>query len=298
MKISTLSMTGFGSASSSSAEAAIEVEIRSVNHKFLDISLKMPRSYGPIEAEIRSTISKALDRGRVEVTITRKVLSAKALPISFNQALFDRYLTASTDVLTAYGGMAEESVPSLLFHLVTNRELLSIDDQAADLKKESKLVLKALSQALVSFIKMRAQEGKALAKDIQGRGKQLTSLLKKAQARAASTPKEKASKLKARISALDKTVVLDPHRFAQEVALIADRIDVTEELTRVKSHLDQLTKSLSVTPQGRKLDFVVQELFREWNTIGSKAQDATLQSFVVEAKLELERLREQIQNVE
>ncbi len=298
MKISTLSMTGFGSASSSSAEAAIEVEIRSVNHKFLDISLKMPRSYGPIEAEIRSTISKALDRGRVEVTITRKVLSAKALPISFNQALFDRYLTASTDVLTAYGGMAEESVPSLLFHLVTNRELLSIDDQAADLKKESKLVLKALSQALVSFIKMRAQEGKALAKDIQGRGKQLNSLLKKAQVRAASTPKEKASKLKARISALDKTVVLDPHRFAQEVALIADRIDVTEELTRVKSHLDQLTKSLAVTPQGRKLDFVVQELFREWNTIGSKAQDATLQSFVVEAKLELERLREQIQNVE
>lgn len=298
MKIATLSMTGFGSGSSSNTEVLYEVEIRSVNHKFLDISLKMPRSFGPMESEIKRAIGKVLDRGRVEITINRKVLEAKALPISFNQALFDRYLTASTDVLTAYGGMAEESVPSLLFHLVTNRDLLSVDAEAADLKKESKLVMKALNQALASFLKMRSNEGQALAKDIGQRCNVINNLLKKAQARAKTTPKEKAQRLKVRISALDNSIVIDPQRIAQEVALLADRIDVTEELTRVRSHLDQLLGSLSLSPQGRKLDFVVQELFREWNTIGSKAQDAALQSMVVEAKLELERLREQIQNVE
>lgn len=294
----TLSMTGFGSAEGRNREVSLSVEIRGVNHKFLDIAIKMPRAYTPLESNIKAAISKEVERGRVEISIQRTPLVASSLPVSFNQALFDRYLTASTDVLRAYGGLSEETIPALLFNLVTNREFLSINEDAADLEKESSLLKKVLSKAVKEFVEMRRVEGKALSSDVLLRVKKIRSLLSQASTRAGQTPQEKALRLKERLGGLGDSIKVEPHRLAQELALIADKIDVSEELARIKSHLSQIGESLGEAPQGRKLDFIIQELFREWNTIGSKAQDSKLQSIVVEAKVEIERLREQVQNIE
>jgi uncharacterized protein (TIGR00255 family) len=298
MPSKTLSMTGFGAAEGANKQVSIGIEIRGVNHKFLDVLIKMPKSYGAVEAELKNIISKEVERGRVEVSITRTPLEASALPVSFNQALFDRYLTASTDVMRAYGGLSEETVPALLFNLVTNREFLSIDESRADLKSELPLIKKVLIKALKSFVAMRSTEGAALAKDVAGRIKKISSLLASAAKRAGQTPHEKAKRLQERLGNLEASVTIEPQRLAQEVAIIADRLDVSEEIARIKSHIAQFNEAMSEAPQGRKLDFITQELFREWNTIGSKAQDSALQSLVVEAKVELERLREQIQNIE
>jgi uncharacterized protein (TIGR00255 family) len=291
-------MTGFGAAEGSNKQVSISIEIRGVNHKFLDVLVKMPKSYAAVETELKNIISKEVERGRVEVSITRTPLEASALPVSFNQALFDRYLTASTDVMRAYGGLSEETVPALLFHLVTNREFLSIDESHADLKSELPLIRKVLSKALKSFVEMRSAEGAALGRDVAGRVKTIGSLLASAAKRAGQTPREKAKRLQERLGNIEASVKIEPQRLAQEVAIIADRLDVSEEIARIKSHLVQFSEAMSEAPQGRKLDFITQELFREWNTIGSKAQDSGLQSLVVEAKVELERLREQIQNIE
>jgi uncharacterized protein (TIGR00255 family) len=298
MKGRTLSMTGFGAAEGRNRDVSLSVEIRGVNHKFLDVAIKMPKAYTPLESGIKAAISKEVERGRVEISIQRTPLVASSLPVSFNQALFDRYLTASTDVLRAYGGLSEETIPALLFHLVTNREFLSIDEDSADLSKESSLLKNVLTKAIKAFVEMRRTEGKALAADVLLRVKKISTLLTKATTRADQTPQEKALRLKERLGGLGDSVNIEPQRLAQELALLADKIDVSEELARIKSHLSQMGEALAEAPQGRKLDFIIQELFREWNTIGSKAQDSKLQSIVVEAKVEIERLREQVQNIE
>ncbi len=294
----TQSMTGFAAAEVQGKSVVISVDIRGVNHKFLDISIKMPKAFQSEEGAIKTQIGKAIERGRVEISITRTPLVASALPISFNQALFDRYLTASSDVLRAYGGLSEDTIPALLFHLVTNREFLRVDDEKADLKSEIPLLKKALERATKDFIKMRSAEGVALSKELGVRLTTLSTLVNKAAKRAGQTPQEKAKKLKERLGGIGDSMKIEPQRLAQELAIIADKIDVTEEISRIKSHLSQFKDAMKEAPQGRKLDFIIQELFREWNTIGSKAQDSELQSTVVEAKVELERLREQVQNIE
>ena len=294
----TQSMTGFAAAEVQGKSVVISVDIRGVNHKFLDISIKMPKAFQSEEGAIKTQIGKAIERGRVEISIARTPLVASALPISFNQALFDRYLTASSDVLRAYGGLSEDTIPALLFHLVTNREFLRVDDEKADLKSEIPLLKKALERATKDFIKMRSAEGVALSKELGVRLTTLSTLVNKAAKRAGQTPQEKAKKLKERLGGICESMKIEPQRIAKELAIIAEKIDVTEEISRIKSHLSQFKDAMKEAPQGRKLDFIIQELFREWNTIGSKAQDSELQSTVVEAKVELERLREQVQNIE
>jgi uncharacterized protein (TIGR00255 family) len=291
-------MTGFAAAEVQGKAVVISVDIRGVNHKFLDVSIKMPKAFQSEESSIKSLIGRAMERGRVEISITRTPLVASALPISFNQALFDRYLTASSDVLKAYGGLSEDTIPALLFHLVTNREFLRVDDERADLKTEIPLLRKALDRAIKDFVKMRSAEGVTLSKELVLRLTTLSGLVNKAAKRAGQTPQEKAKKLRERLGSLGDSLQIDAQRLAQELAIIADRIDVTEEISRIKSHLAQFKEAMSEAPQGRKLDFIIQELFREWNTIGSKGQDSQLQGLVVEAKVELERLREQVQNIE
>ena len=176
--------------------------------------------------------------------------------------------------------------------------MLSIDAEAVDLSKEKPLILKALKDALRKVILMRQAEGSNLQKDIVKRMKSLRQLANAIKQRSKITPKEKAKKLKDRLKELLGSGNLNEQQISQEIAIMADRIDITEELVRLESHLKQFESTLGQFPQGRKLDFVLQELFREWNTIGSKAQDSQIQKVVVEAKVELERLREQVQNVE
>lgn len=294
----SVSMTGFGKAIRSTAEIELTVEVKSVNHKFLDINFRMPRSYNELESEIRSEIAKVFQRGRVEIFVNRKVLTDDAVNINFNQPLFETYYAACSNVLEHYQALSEETRNALVFELATNREFLSADEDIAKIKIERKLLLAVLNEALSAVMSMRLKEGASLRKDILSRAATILKISQQVKKIAKSASSEKVKKLNKRIQTLFSGGEVDPIRLAQEAAILADRVDVTEELVRIESHFDQLGQALKSSPQGRKLDFIIQELFREWNTIGSKIQDGGIQSLVVEAKVELERLREQVQNLE
>ncbi len=291
-------MTGFGKSSKANSTIEITIEAKSVNHKYLDTSLKLPRSYNELEIDIRSEIGKKIQRGRVEVFVTRKVLTDDAVEVNFNQPLFETYYAACSNVLEHYEAFTEEVRTALIFELATNREFLNADEAVANVALEKKLLFSVLNEALSKLMTMRVAEGIRLRKDINGRVKMLRLCKKQVEGLAKTSPAKKAQKLRDRLKLLTPDILKDQIRLTQEAAIIADKIDVAEELVRVDSHLDQIEVSLKQYPQGRKLDFLIQELFREWNTIGSKTQDSKIQTSVVEAKVELERLREQIQNIE
>ena len=300
-------MTGFGRGECIRYDRRFKVEIKAVNHRYNDITIKLPRFLNPFEDRLRKRLSKDIARGKVDVWVNFESFTQKDVAVNINEAFADAYVSAMNKLMQRYNW--GEHVPAQygMEILARNPDILSFDKfesavGADDTQAEIWETLnEALERALAQFNGMREAEGMALAQDIGEKAARIKVLLGQLTARVPIAAEEHITKLRERITEMLANLghQLDESRFITEVALLADRGTVDEELTRLDSHLSQLATMLTETGAvGRKLDFLVQELNREANTIGSKSTDAELARLVVELKSEVEKIREQVQNIE
>lgn len=296
------SMTGYGSGSASSGTVRIDAEIRSVNSRFLDLTCRLPQQFSSAEPEAARIIRAKLARGRVELFVNRVMEVEQQGRPSFDKAAFEDLFNIYKEALTAAGVEWRTHLPELAFSLLTRKEVVgysgSIEDPAKAAPDEIPLLLQAVEQALDQLIKMREEEGRALFTELVSLLNGLESTVGLISSHAAAVPQTFADRLKARLAKLFPAGEIDPIRLAQEAAFLAERTDITEEIARLKSHLQQFHKYLAESVSGKKLDFLVQELGREFNTVGSKVQNGDVAILIVEAKAVLEKIREQIQNIE
>lgn len=289
------SMTGFGKAAARNDQMVVTVEIKTVNHRYCDVTVKCPRSFIAFENEIKKRIGEGLGRGKVDVYVNLDLVGSAALSASLNRPLVEAYLSAISQLKSDYPVAGEIS----LDWLASQKDLIRIEESAISQEEIGQVTLEAVDGALEGLNQMRLAEGQALVADFSLRLKNLSQLINQVETLAAEVPKEWRQKLESRLQKLAADVEFDPQRLAQELAIVADRCDVSEELTRFRSHLQQFELLFqSEEPVGRKMDFLVQELNREANTTGSKSNHADLTRLVVDIKAELEKIREQVQNVE
>jgi uncharacterized protein (TIGR00255 family) len=289
------SMTGFGAAASETGGASLRVEVRSVNHRHLVVKLRLPEAFAALEPEVEERVRAQCERGTVSVSLAHERTGAVA-QARLDHELARRYARELTSLADELG------VPPVLSldTLVGLPGVLTDAAPPADGDGARAAVLELLGQALARMLEMRAAEGAALAVDLRKNAAELAQLAARIQKRMPSIVRGHRTALAKRVQALlgGKVPVSDAD-LAREVALQADKLDVSEELTRLASHLEQLERFVAKGGRiGRQLDFLVQEIFREVNTIGAKCSDATVAHWVVEAKTHVERLREQVQNVE
>ena len=289
------SMTGFGAATAPLGGSSIRVEISGVNRKQTEIAVALPRAWAALETTVRDTVATAVSRGRVNVTFTlqstpgaagalalnRDKLAALTATLSEAEATLGRSIDTSLDALLRLGIIAEETETDLPLETV----------EAA--------AVPALREALEAFVTLRAQEGANMKRDLLARIGTLREFRNQLMARAAGVATRHREVLLKRLAESGLPLPADDERIIKEIALFADRCDVSEEMTRLESHLNQFEAICAKSePVGRTLDFLCQEIFRELNTTGSKANDAELAQMVVSAKTELEKIREQVQNIE
>jgi len=285
------SMTGYGKSSG----GGYTVEMRSVNHKFLDVSVKMPREVLALEARLKKAAGDRLSRGRVDVFINRDPGVGGGRNYSLNREAADQYVSLLRELKDSFGLDGEVD----LGLLASFREIVTEDEASEDLEDVWTGLSRGVNEALDSLAAMRAEEGSTLYGDILSRADSLLGMVDAIEARSPEVVKAYAERLRERVAELAEGVGLDEARLAQEVALMAERSDITEEVVRFRSHISQLRDMLdSDGPVGRKMDFLMQELNREANTMGSKSPDTEIAHTVVEIKAELEKIREQVQNVE
>lgn len=290
------SMTAYGRGRAPHDIGFWMAEIKSVNGKYLDFHLRTPASLNPLEERIKKYVAAKFSRGRININITLNGTTETRLSLSLNKALLGEYKKIWTELETELGCGLEK--PNLGM-LVNNRDLVLVGEASQDVEELWRELEPALSQALAEAGAMRAAEGANLGEDLKMRLDRLEEMFSSMQQRSPQIVNTFRQRLNERISLLMAELQPDQERIAQEVAIMADRCDISEELVRATSHLQQFRGFLnSGGPVGRKLDFVVQELNREANTMGSKSPDASAQSLVVEIKAELEKIREQIQNIE
>jgi uncharacterized protein (TIGR00255 family) len=288
------SMTGFGAGRGAVDGEEIDVEIRSVNHKYCEVKVRVPRELSALELETAKVVKDRLARGGVEVTIRRTGAAAGLAP-RVDVALAESYARAFAEL------QARLSLPGTITvgDVLRADGVVRLDERQVDLDAARAAVAQGLARALEALVAMRGREGEALARDLGARLATVDELVGHVAEQAPRVVEAYRVRLADRIAELARGVPLDPSRLAQEVALFADRSDVAEEITRLRSHLSQARELLgSDEPAGRKLDFLVQEMHREANTIGSKSQSADISGVVVSLKAEIERMREQVQNVE
>jgi uncharacterized protein (TIGR00255 family) len=292
-------MTGYGQAAFEVEGAAFEVELRSVNHRHLDVKARLPRGLAAFEADLRAQVAERLARGKVDLTVRATAGAALADSVELDLAVAERYLAAARALRERHGVGGELDVPALLalpgVARVVEREL---GEEAA-----RGALRAALGAALDSLAAMREHEGAALDRELRGRLDRLEALTREVEERAGQVQRAVRDRLRKRAEQLrEETGLLDEARLHQEVVWAADRLDVTEECVRLHSHVAQFRSLLDAAgagqPAGRRLDFLLQEMGREANTIGSKSADAPIAHQVVDLKTELERIREQVQNVE
>jgi uncharacterized protein (TIGR00255 family) len=295
------SMTGFTRVASGAHGIELEVEIKSVNHRFLDVTWKTPRMYSEYERDARAIVQKLHRRGRIDISVTRTVTSTgDDTALSTEPMLSPAFLR--NVALYAHAcrvfGVGNEGLPGFLGELVMREGGHPVQDVLSD--GEVELLLTTVDRASEALAVMREREGAFLAADVEKRLQTVESFRLKIAEHAAVVPQRVRERLEGRIKQLVEGFSLDQGRLLQEVALLAERADISEELSRLVSHQEQFRSALAghVDGIGRKLDFLTQELMRECNTIGSKAQDAVIQGIVVEAKAEVEKIREQVQNIE
>ena len=289
------SMTGYGKKDVASDNAGVTVEIRSVNHRFLEVAVRVPRSLAQLEDPIRKAVQQRCLRGRVDVSVSVHAAGGSLKTVQIDQALAKQYHGALKKLQKSLGlkGTIDISL------LAGFRDIVSITDEPVDTEHLGKTVLRALGVALTDLEKMRKREGDALAKDLISHLDAIRTAKSTVAERAPELATNAFGRMKGRIEALLQTEVPDPARLQQELALYADRSDISEELVRLESHMLQFDQTLrSKESVGKTLEFLLQEMGREVNTIGSKANDADIAALVVRMKAELEKLREQVQNVE
>ncbi len=292
---SVRSMTGFGRGRDAAGEVEIVTEIRSVNHRFLDVSVRAPRIYAAFEPEIRKIVSQKVDRGKFDVIVNRSGGRAGLMDVMVDQSLAEGYYRSLLQLKEKFGLHGDITLSDML----TLKEIIVPLEKEEGVEKEWPLVEKSLQQALGALDQMRKAEGLALWKDIETRLVAIRDMAGQIAPLVSQVTAAAKEKLEKRVQELTGGMELDQDRLLQEVAIMADRSDVTEELTRLESHVEQFLSSGSAgSPLGRKLDFLLQELHREVNTLGSKSASTDIESYVVSIKAELEKIREQTQNIE
>ena len=290
------SMTGYGRGQTAVADGQWIVEFRTVNSRFLDVHLRAPSGILALEDRIKKAIGARISRGRVNISITASGAVEATPKLVLNKPLFDQYREVVRQVETELG--MDRPVGALPY--LNYRDMILTEEQTPDLDNTWSQLEPAISLALDEAEQMRVAEGESLKQDFVTRLGRLDGLFKEAAKRSPEIVENYRQRLQERVAKLmNGDMEPDPERLATEVAIIADKCDITEEAVRAQSHLEQFQTFLEdAEPVGRKLDFLLQELNREANTMGSKSPDAAASSVVVEIKAELERLREQVQNIE
>ena len=290
-------MTGFGRGVYSDEEVKFVVEIKTVNHRYNDIFIKMPKTLNQLEDKIRTTITSKIHRGRVDISISMDLFNNSNKKVNVDKKLAIDY----DNVLRELAVALEIPYTTALLEIAKQPDVLVITEDEADITIFADKLNLALTAALENILQMRTIEGQNIKNDLLSRVCKLEELVSTIKIQEPIITNDYRDKLLVIVKEFinDSNVVVDEGRLLQEVALFADRINFTEELVRLSSHFIQFKTNLEVSePIGRKLDFIVQEINRETNTIASKANDFTVANIIVELKSEIEKIREQIQNVE
>ncbi|RCX17984.1 uncharacterized protein (TIGR00255 family) [Anaerobacterium chartisolvens] len=289
------SMTGFGRGESQNDGKEFFVEIKTVNHRYSDVFIKMPRHISFLEDKVRDVVSRSISRGKADVYISYEDLGDNAKTVVFDKALSKAYIDALKSLRDS-SGLNDDISVSLIARFP---DVLRVEKPEEDADKLWEMLSEAVKNALNALVSMREKEGQQLQKSLMEKTEYIEELLKKIALRAPNVVTEYKQKLEARIKELLDQQTVDESRIAVEIALFADRCSIDEEIVRLGSHIGQLREALDMKqPVGRKLDFIMQEMNREVNTIGSKANDLTITRHVVDIKSELEKIREQVQNIE
>lgn len=291
------SMTGYGRAQATVGTINVTVELKSVNHRYFEFNSRVPRNYGFLEEKLKSFVGSLVSRGKIECYVSIENLEDSEVEILVNHGLASSYLKA-------YRELAQRNELDLrdelaISSLVRNSDIFTVHKQEADEEKIWEAVKTVAAEAVAKFIAMREAEGEKLKNDVLSRAEFILNKVSVIEERSPETVKEYNDKLLSRINEFLSDVQVDEQRLLTECAIFADKVAVAEETVRLRSHIDQLGQFLNSTEAvGRKIDFLVQEMNREANTIGSKAQDVTIARCVIDIKAEIEKIREQIQNIE
>lgn len=288
------SMTGFGRGKYENDGRTYTVEIKSVNHKYTDINIRIPRFLNSVEDNIRKKINNAISRGKIDVFINFENFSNKGTTIKINKELAKEYLTQLKN-------LADETNVDFNVNVIDISklpEILKLEDEEDEELISSELML-AVDEAIQNFVKMRETEGTKLVEDIEKRIYLIQEKVEEITSFSTNLVEEYIEKLKERVNELLKPGTVDENRLMQEIIIFSDKSSIEEELTRLKSHISQFLSLIKQSsPIGKKMDFLVQEINREVNTIGSKANCLEITNRVIEIKTEVENIREQIQNIE
>ncbi len=288
------SMTGFGRGKYENEGRIYTVEIKSVNHKYTDINIRIPRFLNSVEEKIRKRISEEISRGRVEVFVNFENYSNKGVSIKINKELAKEYINQLKD-------LAEETKVNFNINVIDVSklpEILKLEDNENDELISNELMI-AVNNALETFVAMREKEGQKLIEDIEKRIYLIQDKVNEIIGFSSNLVEEYIAKLETRVNELLKPGTVDEDRLLQEIVIFSDKSSIEEEITRLKSHISQFLELIKQSsPIGKKIDFLIQEINREVNTIGSKANCLDITNRVIEIKTEVENIREQIQNIE
>lgn len=292
------SMTGYGRGESSYEGGSFTIEVRSVNNRYLDCGIKMPRVYIFAEDAMKARVQGAISRGKVDVFVTQTAQTEDGSTVVVNEGLAKSYIVALAQLFQLGGGRwVKESY--LATDLARFPDVLTVEKKEQNQEEVKAGLLGALDAALTDFDAMRVREGQRLAQDILGRTATIEQLVSKVEKRSPQTVAEYRARLEAKMAEILQNAQIEESRILTEAAIFADKVAVDEETVRLRSHTAQLREMLEQGGAvGRKLDFLIQELNREANTIGSKCNDIDISRVVVDIKAEIEKIREQVQNLE
>ncbi|MFL5345248.1 MAG: YicC/YloC family endoribonuclease [Hyalangium sp.] len=289
------SMTGFGAGRARVGDEEFSVELRSLNHKFCEVKARLPRELSALEPIMSKQVKDRLARGSVELLVRRQTATASGTVPMVDVALAREYMRAFRELAAALGTSTDISWAQV----ASQPGVVKLEEKGMDLESATQAVHAALEQALTALEQMRQVEGEAIRADLDAHMKLIEGWSREVAALAPKAVEDYRQRLSERVAELARGVAVDPQRLAQEVAMFAERTDIAEEVTRLASHLEQFRALMaSNEPVGRRMDFLVQEMHREVNTTGSKSQHAEISARVVSMKAEVERIREQVQNVE
>ncbi len=288
-------MTGFGKGEAKGKSGAFTAEIRTVNHRYFDLSSKIPNGLMLIEDRIKELLHKDIKRGKVSFFLSHRPLVKEAESITFDKKAVNKYKRVLTDI-KKQAGIKEEMK---LSHILSFTDVIVHEQKALDMESMWVTIKDATAKAVIDCNRMREREGKALYKDIYSRIEEISASIDAISEMAPGVVAEYKLKLDSRIREIARDKDIDAGRLETELALFARQCDITEEVTRFKSHVDGIIKALDTGEEaGRKMDFILQELNREINTLGAKANDIRISRIAISIKSELEKIREQVQNVE
>lgn len=289
------SMTGYGRQKAETQQREISVEIKSVNHRYLDFNIKVPRIYSFLEEAVKSTLTGGISRGKVDVYVSVRTKDGKDAKVSPNLGLAEEYIRALVQLRDRFQLNDDVTV----MKVAQLPEVLAVDKDEPDAELVKGEVLQVVRQTLAEYNAMRGQEGARLCQDIALRADLIEELVAQVEQRSPICAEEYRQKISARMQELLGESEITEQRILSEAAVFSDKISVTEEIVRLRSHLSQLRAMIAGSDAvGRKLDFLVQEMNREANTIGSKANDYEIAQKVIDLKAEIEKIREQVQNLE